>query len=439
MSVKKDISRRYKQLGLIDRDISKDTFCEEDSYLRYKRCVKEKLLHKVSVNEYLSDDAFMKLIISIIKEESNGNGDVNNEELAKKIFQSIRQNDLIQDLLDDDSITEIMINGYDSIFIERNGQLEKSDKKFDSNIRLQDVIQKMVSKVNRVVNESNPIVDARLMDGTRINVVLPPVSIDGPIVTIRKFPEKPITMDRLVELGSITCEAKEFLEKLVKAKYNIFVSGGTGCGKTTFLNALSDFIPKDERIITIEDSAELQIKNIPNTVRLEVRNANVEGKNEISIRDLIKSALRMRPNRILVGEVRDAAAVDLLDAYNTGHDGSISTGHANSAKDMISRLESMVLMGLDIPIEVIRKKIASAIDIVIHLGRLRDKTRSVLEICEVVGYDSKEGIILNKLYEFKEKSVANDLIDNKPTIGQLVKTNTSLVNIDKLQKAGFVI
>ena len=226
---------------------------------------------------------------------------------------------------------------------------------------------------------------------------------------------------------------------MVKAKYNIFVSGGTGCGKTTFLNALSDFIPKADRIITIEDSAELQIKNIPNTVRLEVRNANVEGKNEISIRDLIKSALRMRPNRILVGEVRDAAAVDLLDAYNTGHDGSISTGHANSAKDMISRLESMVLMGLDIPIEVIRKKIASAIDIVIHLGRLRDKTRSVLEICEVVGYDSKEGIILNKLYEFKEKSVANDLIDNKPTIGQLVKTNTSLVNIDKLQKAGFVI
>ena len=213
MSVKKDISRRYKQLGLIDRDISKDTFCEEDSYLRYKRCVKEKLLHKVSVNEYLSDDAFMKLIISIIKEESNGNGDVNNEELAKKIFQSIRQNDVIQDLLDDDSITEIMINGYDSIFIERNGQLEKSDKKFDSNIRLQDVIQKMVSKVNRVVNESNPIVDARLMDGSRINVVLPPVSIDGPIVTIRKFPEKPITMDRLVELGSITCEAKEFLVK----------------------------------------------------------------------------------------------------------------------------------------------------------------------------------------------------------------------------------
>ena len=438
MSVKKDNSRRYKQLGLIDKETSKDLLREEESFLRYKKSVKEKLLHKMSVNEYLSDEEFMKLIISIIEEERD-NCEKDNYTMAKKIFQSIRQNDVIQDLLDDDSITEIMINGYDSIFIERNGQLEKSDKKFDSNMRLQDVIQKMVSKVNRVVNESNPIVDARLMDGSRINVVLPPVSIDGPIVTIRKFPEQPITMDKLVELGSITYEAKEFLKKLVKAKYNIFISGGTGCGKTTFLNALSDFIPKDERIITIEDSAELQIKNIPNTVRLEVRNANVEGKNEISIRDLIKSALRMRPSRIIVGEIRDGAAVDLLDAYNTGHDGSLSTGHANSANDMLSRLESMVLMGIDIPIEVIRKKIASAIDIVIHLGRLRNKTRSVLEICEVVGYDSEKGIILNKLYEFKEKEVTDDYVCNKPRIGHLVKTNNSLINKEKLQKAGIEI
>ena len=299
MSAKKDDSRRYKQLGLLDKNVVSNMVCEEDSYHRYKRCVKEKLLHKMSVNEYLNDREFMDLIASIIREESDGR--IDSQEMAKKIFQSIRQNDVIQDLLDDDSITEIMINGYDSIFIEKNGQLEKSDKKFESNERLQDVIQKMVSQVNRVVNESNPIVDARLLDGSRINVVLPPVSIDGPIVTIRKFPEQPITMEKLVELGSITQEARDFLDKLVKARYNIFISGGTGCGKTTFLNALSGFIPKDERIITIEDSAELQIKNIPNTVRLEVRNANVEGKNEVTIRDLIKSALRMRPSRIIVG------------------------------------------------------------------------------------------------------------------------------------------
>ena len=438
MSTKKDNSRRYKQLGLLDKSIANDMVCEEDSYHRYKRCVKEKLLHKMSVNEYLNDREFMDLIASIIREESDGR--IDSQEMAKKIFQSIRQNDVIQDLLDDDSITEIMINGYDSIFIEKNGQLEKSEKKFESNERLQDVIQKMVSQVNRVVNESNPIVDARLLDGSRINVVLPPVSIDGPIVTIRKFPEQPITMEKLVELGSITQEARDFLDKLVKARYNIFISGGTGCGKTTFLNALSGFIPKDERIITIEDSAELQIKNIPNTVRLEVRNANVEGKNEVTIRDLIKSALRMRPSRIIVGEIRDEAAIDMLDAYNTGHDGSLSTGHANSAKDMISRLESMVLMGQDIPISVIHKKIASAIDIVIHLGRLRDKSRSVLEICEIVGYEEDKGIIFNKLYQYQERDVVNEnMLEGNSRIGKLVRLNNNLINTDKLQKAGIEI
>ena len=266
------------------------------------------------------------------------------------------------------------------------------------------------------------------------------MSIDGPIVTIRKFPEQPITMEKLVELGSITQEARDFLDKLVKARYNIFISGGTGCGKTTFLNALSGFIPKDERIITIEDSAELQIKNIPNTVRLEVRNANVEGKNEVTIRDLIKSALRMRPSRIIVGEIRDEAAIDMLDAYNTGHDGSLSTGHANSAKDMISRLESMVLMGQEIPISVIHKKIASAIDIVIHLGRLRDKSRSVLEICEIVGYEEDKGIIFNKLYQYQERDVVNEnMSEGNSRIGKLVRLNNNLINTDKLQKAGIEI
>ena len=442
MASRKELNKRYKQLRVADMDLLNDTLCEEDSYHRYKRCVKEKLLQNMANNEYLDDDAFMKLIYSIVRQESETVDAIDENEaldISKRIFQSIRQNDVIQDLLDDDTISEIMINGYDSIFVERNGQLELSDKKFDSNMRLQDVIQKMVSQVNRMVNEASPIVDARLLDGSRINVVLPPVSIDGPIVTIRKFPKKPISMDKLVELGSITNEVKEFLEKLIKAKYNIFISGGTGCGKTTFLNALSDFIPKDERIITIEDSAELQISNIPNTVRLEVRNANVEGKKEVTIRELIKSALRMRPSRIIVGEIRDAAAIDLLDAYNTGHDGSLSTGHANSASDMLSRLESMVLMGTEMPINVIRKKITSAIDIVVHIGRLRDKSRSVLEISEVIGMDEKDGIILNKLYEFKEVDEDNcveSYDSNYSKIGRIVKTNNNLRNKNKLQKAG---
>ncbi|MBE5934863.1 MAG: CpaF family protein [Lachnospiraceae bacterium] len=383
--------------------------------------VKEKLLLSMVSNDDITDVKFQAIIDDLLKEECSDSIDRAN--MVKTIFQSIRQNDVIQDLLDDDEITEIMINGYNSIFIERYGQIEKCNKAFESNDRLRDVIQKMVSKVNRVVNESNPIVDARLDDGSRINVVLPPISLDGPIVTIRKFSKVPLTMKRLVEMGALSIEAMELLEKLVKAKYNIFISGGTGSGKTTFLNALSDFIPKDERIITIEDAAELQIHDIPNTVRLEVRNANVEGNNEIVIRDLIKTALRMRPDRLLIGEVRDGAAVDLLNACNTGHDGSMSTGHANSAKDMISRLESMVLMGADMPISVIRSKIVSAIDVVVHLSRLRDKSRCVYEISEIVGIENNE-IILNKLFEHK---------------GKLVRTGNNLINQDKIHKQGLVV
>ena len=384
----------------------------------FRKIVKEKLLLSVTNDSNLSDSQFRDLIDELIKEECKDS--IDRALIVKQIFQSIRQNDVIQDLLDDDEITEIMINGYNSIFIEKKGKITKSNIEFESNERLRDVIQKMVSKVNRVVNESNPIVDARLLDGSRINVVLPPVSLVGPIVTIRKFPKEPLTMDRLIEYGSITNEAAVFLEKLVKARYNIFISGGTGSGKTTFLNALSDYIPKDERIITIEDVAELQLHDIPNLVRLEVRNANVEGNNEITIRDLIKTALRMAPTRIIVGEVRDQAASDLLNAYNTGHDGSLSTGHANSAYDMISRFESMVLMGGAMPISVIRGKIASAIDIIIHLTKLPDKRRCVYEISEVVRSKDND-IILNKLYSYRDK---------------LVRTNNRFISIEKLIKAG---
>ena len=389
-----------------------------ESATNLRKIVKEKLLLSVTNDSQLSDSQFRDLIDDLIKEECKDS--IDRALVVKQIFQSIRQNDVIQDLLDDDEITEIMINGYNAIFIEKEGHISKSSVVFESNERLRDVIQKMVSKVNRVVNESNPIVDARLLDGSRINVVLPPISIDGPIVTIRKFSKKPLTMDRLIELGSITGDAAMFLEKLVKARYNIFISGGTGSGKTTFLNALSNYIPKDERIITIEDVAELQLQDIPNLVRLEVRNANVEGNNEITIRDLIKTALRMNPSRIVVGEVRDQAASDLLNAYNTGHDGSLSTGHANSAYDMISRFESMVLMGGAMPISVIRGKIASAIDIIIHLTKLPDKRRCVYEISEVARSENND-IILNKLYSYKDK---------------LVRTNNSFISREKLIKAG---
>ena len=354
--------------------------------------------------------------------------------IRKKVFDSLRRLDVLQELVDDPSITEIMVNGPDNIFIERNGRIIKAEQCFESREKLEDVIQKIVSNTNRVVNESNPIVDSRLDNGSRVNVVLYPIARNGPILTIRKCPDKPITMDRLLEFGSLNVEVAEFLEKLVIARYNIFISGGTGSGKTTFLNALSNFIPKDERIITIEDSAELQIREIENIVSLEVRNANVEGNNGISIRDLIKSALRMRPDRIVLGEVRDAAAVDLLSAMNTGHDGSLSTGHANSCEDMIYRLETLVLMGLDIPLSSVRRQIVSALDLIIHLGRLRDKTRRVLEITEVLDCQNGE-VVLNPLYYFKETGVdANGRI-----IGGLVRTDNPFVHKDKLDKAGVVL
>lgn len=324
-----------------------------------------------------------------------------------------------------------MINGPHNVFIEQNGRLFKKNVSFGSNEKLENVILNIVSKVNRTVNEANPIVDARLLDGSRVNVVLPPIALDGPTVTIRKFPEDPMTMEKLIGYGSLTPEAAEVLERMVRAKYNIFISGGTGSGKTTFLNALSNYIPKDERVITIEDSAELQIEGVENLVRLETRNANMEGKGEVTIRDLIRSSLRMRPERIIVGEVRGAEALDMLQAMNTGHDGSLSTGHSNSTKDMLSRLETMVISGNSIPIEAIRQQIASALDIIIQLSRLRDKSRRTLEITEVVGYEKGE-IVLNPLYRFVERGED----ENGRIIGGLERTDRPLVNKYKFQMAG---
>lgn len=395
--------------------------------------IQEVILQKLDINSSISDQTILSLIEeSVLRFAHTVYLSMDEKkEVIQRTFYAIRKLDVLQEMLEDQEITEIMVNGPDQIFIEKQGRLEPYPKKFLSKEKLEDVIQQIVGKVNRTVNESSPIVDVRLQDGSRVNVVLPPVAINGPIVTIRKFPADPITMEYLVSIQSITMQAAEFLKKLVQAKYNIFISGGTGSGKTTFLNALSAYIPKEERIITIEDSAELQIQNIPNLVRLEVRNANLEGKNEVTIRDLIRSALRMRPDRIILGEVRDAAAYDLLSVMNTGHDGSLSTGHANSPNDMLKRLEALVLTAVDIPLLAVRSQIASAIDIVVQLGRLRDRSRKVLEIDEMIGMDGTE-IIMKPLYCFKEQGE-----DEKGNvIGQLAATPNALYHTQKLKAAG---
>ena len=350
--------------------------------------------------------------------------------LRKELFNAVRRMDVLSDLLEDDSITEIMINGYDQMFVEKDGRIQSFSQSFESEDRLASIIQQIVAGCNRLVNEAVPIVDARLPDGSRVNVVLPPVALDGPTMTIRKFPKEKMTMERLIELGALDEETAGFLKLLVKARYNIFVSGGTGAGKTTFLNALSDYIPKTERIITIEDSAELQLRDVENLVRMETRNSNVEGENAITIRDLIKASLRMRPDRVIVGEVRDSAAIDMLTAMNTGHDGSLSTGHANSAYDMITRLESMVLMGIELPMEAVRRQIASAVDIIIHLGRLRDGSRKVTEICEVTGIENGQ-VQLTSLYEFEEQAEKG-----RKTVQGYLKKKAALQNKEKLKRAG---
>ena len=350
--------------------------------------------------------------------------------LKKELFDSFRRLDILQELVDDPDITEIMVNGKDHIFIEKKGRLSRWDKAFDSAEQLEDLIQQIVSRVNRTVNLSSPIADARLEDGSRVHVVLAPVAVDGPVLTIRKFPE-PVTMDKLIRLGSISREAAVFLRTAVRAGYNIFVSGGTGSGKTTFLNALSEFIPEDERVITIEDSAELQIRHVPNVVRLETRVENQDGSREISMRDLIRASLRMRPDRILVGEVRGAEALEMLQAMNTGHDGSVSTGHGNSPRDMVTRLETMVLMAADLPLAAVRNQIASALELMVHLGRMRDKSRKVLEIAEVIGCENGE-VRLEPLFTFREKQAR----DRQWVEGSLEKVG-ELRNREKLRAGGF--
>ncbi len=350
------------------------------------------------------------------------------------VFESIRGLGVLGQIIADTDITEVMINGYEDIFVEKNGRLRKLENHFESRQELETIITKFVSQSGRVVNESEPIVDTHLEDGSRVNVVMPPVALNGPVVTIRRFPKEAMTVDKLIAYGSITPEVAQVLELLVRARYNIFVSGGTGSGKTTFLNALSNFIPRDERIITIEDSAELQIRSVDNLVRLETRNAGPDGSGAITIRDLIKSALRMRPDRIVVGEVRGAEALDMLQAMNTGHDGSLSTGHANSTYDMISRLETMVLQGAaGLPLEAIRQQIASAVDIIIHLSRLRDKSRKTMEIVEILGYDSATHTFrTNTLYEFRELPQSS----KEKVVGRLERTNNPMANIQKLENAG---
>lgn len=398
-----------------------------------KELLRAKVLERIDLSKDIEDSDIYHMIDQVIISHSQNNYISIKDKvvLKKEIFNSIRRLDLLQEFIEDREITEIMVNGANHIFFEKSGRLYLSENRFESVQKLEDVVQQIVSQSNRIINEASPIVDARLTDGSRVNIVLPPVALEGPIITIRKFPDTPITMEKLVVLESITIEVAKFLESLVIAGYNIFISGGTGSGKTTFLNVLSNYIPSSERIITIEDSAELQLRNISNLVRLEVRNANSEGSNEITIRDLIKTSLRMRPDRIIVGEVRDEAAVDMLQALNTGHDGSLSTGHANSPADMLSRLETLVLMGADIPLLAVRKQIASAIDIIVHLGRLRDKSRRLLEITEVLHCEEGE-IMLNPIYSFQECDEEEGRI-----IGTFQYLN-ELKNKDKLYRAGLI-
>ena len=397
-----------------------------------RRNLKERLLESIDYSRESSDEEICELIDEMLVREGRERPFSLSERrrLRKELFYAVRKLDVLQELVDNPQVTEIMINGPDRIFIEKNGRLFESDLHFESEEKLQNVIQQIVSECNRVVNEASPIVDARLSNGARVNVVLNPVALNGPIVTIRRFPDKPVTMEDLVSFGSTPEEVCRWLRKLVQAKYNIFISGGTGSGKTTFLNALSNYIPEEERIVTIEDSAELQIRNIRNIVSLETRNANVDGCREITIRDLIKTSLRMRPDRVIVGEVRAGEAFDMMQCLNTGHDGSMSTGHANSSRDMLSRLENMILMGIEIPLEAIRQQIASGIDIIVHLGRLRDKSRKVLEIVEVQGYENGK-IVLNPLYRFEEEGETG----GGKILGALRKKG-ELSYVEKLRSAG---
>ncbi|MCF2569436.1 CpaF family protein [Mediterraneibacter glycyrrhizinilyticus] len=393
----------------------------------------EKVMLRLDMTRETGEEELQEIILTVLEEAAEEEFLPLNEKIriSRELFNAFRRLDILQDLIEDESITEIMVNGTENIFYEKGGRLYRTDRHFISEERLCDVIQQIVGETNRYVNESSPVVDARLKDGSRVNVVLKPVAVNGPIMTIRKFPSEAVTMEQLIRWGSLTREAAEFVERLVEAKYNIFVSGGTGAGKTTFLNAMSDYIPKEERIITIEDNAELQIHGVENLVRLEARGANPEGEGAVTIRDLIRSALRMRPDRIIVGEVRGEETVDMISsAMLNGHSGSMSTGHANNPIDMLHRLETMMMMGIDLPLQAIQRQIASALDVIIHLGRLRDKSRRVLQIEEVLGY-SDGRIITGTLYEFREEGMKNEKIE-----GGLVKVS-DIKNTEKLMAAGY--
>lgn len=393
--------------------------------------VRKQVLSDIDVSRDLEDEEIWDIISRVTSEEVKQKSISLRDriELEKRVFDSLKRLDVLQELIDDTEVTEIMVNGPDSIFYEKNGCIQQYDGRFSSEEKMQDIIQQIVGRHNRVVNQSSPIVDTRLVDGSRVNIVLFPISLGGSAISIRKFPKEPYNMEKLIAIGSVSKEVSEMLKLLVKAKYSIFISGGTGSGKTTFLNALSQYIPEDERIITIEDSAELQLLGAKNIVRMETRNANVEGVMPITIRDLIRTALRMRPDRIIVGECRGAETLDMLSAMNTGHDGSLSTGHANSCRDMLSRMETMVLMGQELPLGAIRSQIASGINIIIQLGRLRDKSRRVLEIAELDGIVDGE-IVLNTLYQFEEISEKDGRV-----IGELVQKG-KLKSRTKLEAAG---
>ncbi len=397
-----------------------------------KEYLYQKIMERMDMTVSVSDRELMELIDEVIVKESKKRYITlpMKYRYRQELFDSFRRLDVLSEAIDDSDVTEIMVNGANQIFIEKNGRIQKFDKVFSSEEKLEDVIQQIASRVNRRVNEVTPMADARLEDGSRVNIVLPPIALDGPIVTIRRFSKEPIRMEQLIAWNSISREAADDLADLVRSGYNIFVCGGTGSGKTTFLGALAEFIPPDERVITIEDSAELKLVNVKNLVRLETRPANLEGKHEITIRQLIRNALRMRPDRIIVGEVRSEEALDMIQAMCTGHQGSMSTGHANSSQDMLSRLETMVLMGMDLPLAAIRGQIASALDIIVYLGRLRDKSRHVIEIDEIEGI--KDGKIrLNKLYSWQEEGERDGKI-----IGKLVRTQTVL-HREKLWAAGY--
>lgn len=388
--------------------------------------LRQRLMERLDMSREMGDNEILELIDQMILGGQGTQYMSLQEKIALRqgLFYSIRRLDVLQELIEDDTVTEIMVNGPDHIFIERKGRIQKWEKRFTSREKLEDVIQQIVGKCNRAINESMPIVDARLENGARVHAVVSPVALDGPILTIRRFPDKPITMDKLVSLGSVTRECVDFLVRLVQARYSILIGGGTGSGKTTFLNALSAYIPEDERVITIEDNAELQIQGVANLVRLEAKTANTRGGEAITIRDIIKAALRMRPDRLLIGEVRGAEAVDLLQALNTGHDGSLSTIHSNSCKDMGSRLETMVLMGMDLPLQAVQRQIVSGIDILVHLGRMRDKSRKVLDVEEVMGIEAGE-IVLQPLFSYKE--------------GKGLMRTGELTDQKKLERAGIVL